>query len=131
MWRFSFVTCTFKPTVIKSNKRLYLSLVCMGIFSVSSQVFFPYLFIYLDKHLDMSALGSMLTPGVIAITAVFAIVMIAILVYIIAMSDKKGKAPFLFPAAILYIIGLVLVFFADDNILYFIHCIVAGNKLIL
>ncbi len=84
-------------------------------------VFFPYLFIYLDKHFDMSALGSMLTPGVIAITAVFAIVMIAILVYIIAMSDKKGKAPFLFPAAILYIIGLVLVFFADDNILYFIY----------
>ena len=111
----------FKPSVIKNNKRLYLSLVCMGIFSVSSQVFFPYLFIYLDKHLDMSALGSMLTPVTIAVTAIFALVMIAILVYIIAMSDKKGKAPFLFPAAILYIIGLVLVFFADDNILYFIY----------
>ena len=110
----------FKPSVIKSNKRLYISLVCMGIFSISSQVFFPYIFIYLDKHLDMSALGSMLTPGVIALTVAFVAVMIAILVYIIIMSDKKGKAPYLFPAAILYIIGLICVFFADDNILYFI-----------
>lgn len=110
----------FKPSVIKNNKSLYISLVCMGIFSVSSQVFFPYIFIYLDKHLDMSALGSMLTPGVIALAAAFVAVMVAVLVYIIIMSDKKGKAPYLFPAAILYLIGLVCVFFADDNILYFI-----------
>ncbi len=110
----------FKPSVIKSNKSLYISLVCMGIFSISSQVFFPYIFIYLDKHVDMSALGSMLTPGVIVFAAIFAIALIATLVYIIIMSDKKGKAPYLYPAVVLYLIGLVLVFFADDNILYFI-----------
>jgi len=110
----------FKPSVIKNNKSLYISLVCMGVFSVSSQVFFPYIFIYLDKHLDMSALGSMLTPGVIVFAAIFAAVLIGALVYIIIMSDRKGKAPYLYPAAILYLIGLVLVFFADDNILYFI-----------
>ena len=110
----------FKPSVIKNNKSLYISLVCMGVFSVSSQVFFPYIFIYLDKHLDMSALGSMLTPGVIVFVAIFAAVLIGALVYIIIMSDRKGKAPYLYPAAILYLIGLVLVFFADDNILYFI-----------
>ncbi len=111
----------FKPSVIKNNKRLYISLVCMGIFSVSSQVFFPYIFIYLDKHLDMSALGSMLTPGKIVLLVAFVLVMVAVLLYIIIMSDKKGKAPYLFPAAILYLIGLVCVFFADDNILYFIY----------
>lgn len=110
----------FKPSVIKNNKSLYISLVCMGVFSVSSQVFFPYIFIYLDKHVDMSALGSMLTPGVIVFTAIFAALLIGALVYIIIMSDRKGKAPYLYPAAILYLIGLVLVFFADDNILYFI-----------
>ena len=110
----------FKPSVIKNNKSLYISLVCMGVFSVSSQVFFPYIFIYLDKHLDMSALGSMLTPGVIVFAAIFAAALIGTLVYIIIMSDRKGKAPYLYPAAILYLIGLVLVFFADDNILYFI-----------
>ncbi len=110
----------FKPSVIKNNKRLYISLVCMGVFSISSQVFFPYIFIYLDKHVDMSALGSMLTPGVIVFSAIFALALIGTLVYIIIMSDKKGKAPYLYPAVVLYLIGLVLVFFADDNILYFI-----------
>ena len=110
----------FKPSVIKNNKRLYISLVCMGIFSISSQVFFPYIFIYLDKHVDMSALGSMLTPGVIIFAAIFAAVLISTLVYIIIMSDRKGKAPYLYPAVVLYLVGLVLVFFADDNILYFI-----------
>jgi MFS family permease len=110
----------FKPSVIKGNKSLYISLACMGIFSVSSQVFFPYIFIYLDKHLDMSALGSMLNLGTIILLVAFVLAMVAALVYIIAMSDKKGKAPYLFPAAILYLIGLVCVFFADDNILYFI-----------
>ena len=110
----------FKPSVIKNNKSLYISLACMGVFSVSSQVFFPNIFIYLDKHLDMSALGSMLTPGVIVFAAIFALALIGALVYMIIMSDRKGKAPYLYPAAIIYLIGLVLVFFADDNILYFI-----------
>ena len=110
----------FKPSVIKNNKRLYISLVCMGIFSISSQVFFPYIFIYLDKHLDMSALGSMLTPGVIVFAAIFALALIGTLVYIIIMSDRKGKAPYLYPAVVFYLVGLVLVFVADDNILYFI-----------
>ncbi len=110
----------FKPSVIKNNKSLYISLVCMGIFSVSSQVFFPYIFIYLDKHLDMSALGSMLSPGVIIFALVFVIALVAALVYIIIMSDRNGKAPYLYPAVTFYLIGLILVFFADDNILYFL-----------
>lgn len=114
------LTYGFKPSVIKGNKSLYISLLCMGVFSVSSQVFFPYIFIYLDKHLDMSALGSMLTPGVIVFAIIFVAVALATLVFIIIMSDKKGKTPFLFVSSVLYIIGLVLVFFADDNILYFL-----------
>ena len=96
----------------------------MGIFSVSSQVFFPYLFIYLGSHLNLGDLGSMLTPGVIVVTAIFVIAMLAILAYFIIMSDKKGKAPFLYPAVTFYIIGLILVFFADTNILYFIYAAV-------
>jgi MFS family permease len=114
------LTYGFRPSVIKNNKSLYISLVCMGVFSISSQVFFPYIFIYLDKHLDMSALGSMLTPGKIVFALVTVVLMISALVYMIIMSDRKGKAPYLFPAVVLYLIGLVLVFFADDNIYYFL-----------
>ena len=68
----------------------------------------------------MSALGSMLTPGRIVLALITVVLMISALVYMIVMSDRKGKAPYLFPAVVLYLIGLILVFFADDNIYYFL-----------
>ncbi len=116
----SFVECLiygFKPSVIKANKSLYLSLVSMGIFAVASQIFFPYLFIYVDHYIDMETL-KLTVPTIILAVAVIG-GSIAALVSIILLSDKKGKAPFLFPSAAFFIIGLVLVYFADKNIIYF------------
>ncbi len=116
----SFIECLtygFKPSVIKANKSLYLSLISMGIFSIASQIFFPYLFIYVDHYIDMETL-KLTVPTVILAIAVLGC-MVAAFVYIIIMSDKKGKAPFLFPSAAFFIIGLILVYFADKNIIYF------------
>ncbi len=111
------LTYGFKPSVIKNNKSLYISLLCMGIFSVASQVFFPYLFIYVDHYIDMETLK--LTVPTVILAVVVIIGAIASLVSIIILSDKKGKAPFLFPSAIFFIAGLVLVYFADKNIIWF------------
>lgn len=116
----SFIECLaygFKPSVIKSNKSLYLSLISMGIFSIASQIFFPYLFIYVDHYIDISTLKLTLPTILLAIVVIGG--GIAALVSIVIMSDKKGKAPFLFPSAAFFIIGLVLVYFADRNIIYF------------
>ena len=111
------LTYGFKPSVIKNNKSLYISLLCMGIFSVASQVFFPYLFIYVDHYIDMSTLKITVPVAILAIAVIGG--GIAALVSIIILSDKKGKAPFLFPSALFFIIGLVLVYFADKNIIWF------------
>ena len=111
------MTYGFRPSVIKGNKQLYLSLLCMGIFSVASQVFFPYLFIYVDHYIDMSTLK--LTVPVILLAVVVVVLSVGTLVSSIILSDKKGKAPFLFPAAAFFIAGLVLVYFSDKNIIYF------------
>lgn len=111
------MTYGFRPSVIKGNKKLYLSLLCMGIFSVASQVFFPYLFIYVDHYIDMSTLK--LTAPVIILAVAVVILAVVTLVSFIILSDKKGKAPFLFPSAALFVAGLVLVYFADKNIIYF------------
>lgn len=116
----SFAECMsygFRPSVIKNNKSLYISLVCMGIFSVASQIFFPYLFIYVAHYIDMETLK--LTAPTIILAAVVIIGAIAALISIVILSDKKGKAPFLFPSAAFFIIGLVLVYFADKNIIWF------------
>lgn len=116
----SFVECMtygFKPSVIKNNKSLYLSLVSMGIFAIASQIFFPYLFIYVDHYIDMSTLKLTLPVILLAVAVIGSSV--AALVFMIVMSDKKGKAPFLYPSAALFVIGLVLVYFADSNIIWF------------
>lgn len=111
------LTYGFKPSVIKNNKSLYISLLCMGIFAVASQVFFPYLFIYVDHYIDMSTLKITVPIAILAVAVVGG--SIAALVSIIILSDKKGKSPFLFPSALFFIIGLVLVYFADKNIIWF------------
>ena len=116
----SFIECLtygFKPSVIKANKSLYLSLVSMGIFAIASQIFFPYLFIYVDHYIDMETL-KLTVPTIILAVAVIG-GSIAALVSIILLSDKKSKAPFLFPSAVFFIIGLNLVYFADKNKIYF------------
>lgn len=116
----SFIECMtygFKPSVIKNNKSLYLSLVSMGIFAIASQIFFPYLFIYVDHYIDMSTLKLTLPVILLAVAVIGGAV--AALVFMIVMSDKKGKAPFLYPSAALFVIGLVLVYFADSNIIWF------------
>ncbi|MBQ2847694.1 MAG: MFS transporter [Clostridia bacterium] len=111
------LTYGFRPSVIKNNKSLYISLLCMGIFSVASQVFFPYLFIYVDHYIDMTTLK--LTVPTVILAVVVIVGAIASLISIVIMSDKKGKAPFLFPSALFFIIGLILVYFADKNIIWF------------
>ncbi len=116
----SFIECLtygFKPSVIKSNKSLYISLVCMGIFSIASQIFFPYLFIYVDHYIDMNTLQLTIPNIILAVVVIGGGV--AALVSMIILSDKKGKAPFLYPSAIFFVIGLILVYFADNNIIYF------------
>ena len=116
----SFVECLtygFKPSVIKNNKSLYISLVCMGIFSIASQIFFPYLFIYVDHYIDMNTLQLTVPNIILAVVVIGGGV--AALVSMIILSDKKGKAPFLYPSAIFFVIGLILVYFADNNIIYF------------
>lgn len=113
------LTYGFRPSVIKSNKSLYLSLVSMGIFAVASQVFFPYLFIYVGHCINMDTLKTTLTVPVIILAVVVVAAVITALVSFIILSDRKGKAPFLFPSAILFIVGLVLVYFAGDNIVWF------------
>ncbi len=116
----SFVECLtygFRPSVIKNNKGLYISLLCMGIFSIASQIFFPYLFIYVDHYIDMETLK--LTVPTIILAVVVLAGSVAALVSTIILSDRKGKAPFLYPSAAFFIVGLILVYLADKNIIWF------------
>ena len=47
----------FRPSVIKDNSRLYLTLLAVGFTSVSYQVFFPYLLVYLQYVIIPDKIG--------------------------------------------------------------------------
>lgn len=122
---FECLTYGFRPSVIKGNKSLYIALVCMGIFSISSQVFFPYLFIYIQHYVDMGTLSS--TPIYIIIPCVIALIgVILLLVKLYTSIDKVGKAKIAFPCSAIFVIGLALVHFAGKNFWFFAVTILLG-----
>ncbi len=122
---FECLTYGFKPSVIKNNKSLYIALICMGIFSIASQVFFPYLFIYIQHSVDMSTLTS--TPIYIIIPCVIALIgVVVLLVKLFTLIDKVGKAKIAFPCSAIFVAGLTLVYFAGKNFWFFAVSVLLG-----
>ncbi len=59
------MTYSFRTSVIKENKKLYLTLLLFAIFGISIQVFMPYLIIYYEKSLGISNYVIVLAPAII------------------------------------------------------------------
>ncbi len=105
----------FKPSVIKENSKLYLSLCCVCLYSIAVQCFFPFLFIYLDHGLGFKIedLLGYLNPTVIII-AVVALIGVGVgIIAIGKLTDKIGKRNLVMVAAALFIGGLISAGFAD------------------
>lgn len=106
----------FRPSVIKSHKSLYLSLCCMGIYAIASQIFFPYIFIYLEHQVDFKTQFSI--PSAI-IAGIIIIAVLAGVVASIFLMDKLGKAKFAYPAVVLFCVGLTALHFAGSHLIKF------------
>ena len=101
----------FRPCVIKSNGRLYLSLGAVCIFGVSVQMFFPYIFIYLQHFLSFDLNNLNITPTTAAIALVVLIGVVAGAVGLGILVDRLGKAKFIYPSVIVFVLGLAAAFF--------------------
>lgn len=62
---FSCIFYGFKPTTIKKNPLLYVTLICFAVFNISIQIFMPYLIIYYEKSLGMSDYVFIMAPAII------------------------------------------------------------------
>lgn len=94
----------FRPSVIKENSKLYLILSALSIYSIAVQVFFPYLFVYLEK---------VILPGVVfdAKTITVAVIAVAILaagVISLLKAAGKHKLKVYILTTVLFIIGLAI-----------------------
>ena len=94
----------FRPSVIKENSKLYLILAALSIYSISVQVFFPYLFVYLEK---------VILPGVVfdAKTITVAAIAVAILaagvITLLKVAGNHKLKVYIF-TTVLFIIGLAI-----------------------
>ena len=97
-----------RPSVIRENPQLYLSLAAFCLFSVAVQVFFPYLIIYIQNYLGITDYAIIL--GVVLIIAsVFSVISGKFI-------DKIGKMRFTVPAAVIMLTGLVAMYFVRKSV---------------
>ena len=96
----------FRPSVIKSNKSLYAALLIVVVYGIATQIFMPYLIIYMRTYLGFSVIEySIVFGAAIAIGAV-------INVYLGRLSDKMDKKRLLYVASAIMAVGLFAMYLA-------------------
>ena len=97
----------FRPSVIRANPSLYLTLAAFCLFSCAVQIFFPYLIIYMQNYLMIDNYAIVL--GIVLILASVISVIGGRFI------DKIGKLNFVLPAAAVMFLGLLGMFFVRSS----------------
>ncbi len=101
----------FRPSVIKENSRLYLTLASVCIFNCAFQVFFPYLFVYLQYVVladsSNAALLSPLSTSLIVVAVIVIAVLVAGVILLMKLSNKSKILGFV-PGVICLAVGLFI-----------------------
>ncbi len=123
----------FRPSVIKENSRLYLSLVAFCFAIIAFQVFYPYLLTYVQYVVipDNGGVGNILKAPVI-ITAVIVVgIVLALIVAMLKLSTKK-KGVCLVTGVVVLTLGFLLLSTSTNIyiILISIVPVVLGNALV-
>lgn len=97
----------FKPSTVKQNPRLYISLLAFIIFNISIQIFMPYLIIYYEVTLKMTDYVLIMAPAIIIASVVTA--------FWGKVYDKKGFAFSGIIAVFTLILGYIVLFFTTST----------------
>lgn len=89
-----------RPSAVRANPLLYLTLATWALWGISTQVFMPYLLIYLEHYLHLDAYALVLGGALIIASA--------ITILSGRLIDRFGKARVLIPTLLLYAVGLLL-----------------------
>ena len=100
------VSYGFRPSVIKSNAPLYLTLIIMGVYGVACQIFMPYLIIYMKTYLGFSVIEYSIVFGL-------AIILGALINLLLGgLTDRIDKVRLLYPAVAVLALGLLGMYLA-------------------
>ena len=104
----------FRPSVIKTNARLYLALAALGFFSIAVQVFFPYLLIYM-QYMVLPGVPAFDTMGIsFYLCAAGCLVLLVGGIIVLLKLGAKNKSYALIPAGVCFVCGLFALSFAHD-----------------
>ena len=123
----------FRPSVIKENSRLYLSLVSFCFAIIAFQVFYPYLLTYIQYVIipDNGGVENILKPSVIITAVIVAVILLACIVTLLKLSTRKRGV-----CLVIGVIVLTLGFFLLSTstsiytILISVLPVVLGNALV-
>ena len=99
----------FYPSSIKKNPSLYLTLLIVMIYGIATQIFMPYLIIYMKTYLSFSVIEYSLVFGLAILIGA------AINVPLTRLSDKLNKPSLLYYAVTAMAIGLIGMYFAPHD----------------
>lgn len=102
----------FRPSVIRENKTLYVSLAAFAVFGISIQIFMPYLILYYTETLKLENYVFIMAPAVILAAAVT--------VFYGRLYDKIGFMKTVLPALAMLGIGYLLFCFFTNTVLVFV-----------
>lgn len=100
----------FQLDVIRDHRKLYLYFFAMGIYGIASQIYMPYLIIYMQEYLKFDAIQySIVLAGVILGASI-------ITVFLGKSFDGKNKDKLLVYFSILYIFGMLSLYVMSKSI---------------
>lgn len=102
----------FRPSVIKSNKSLYITLIAFAVFGISIQIFMPYLILYYSVTLKMDNYVLIMAPAIILASIATA--------FYGRLYDKFKFTKTVIPAISLLICGYILLLLFKSTALVFI-----------
>ena len=99
----------FKPSSVKKNVPLYLTLCLVMVYGIATQTFMPYLIIYMKTYLGFSVMEYSVVFGACIILGAL------INLYLTRLSDKKDKTLMLYIACGVFTLGLFGMFIFNSG----------------
>ena len=97
----------FRPSVIKANPQLYITLIAFALFGISVQIFMPYLILYYEVSLKMSNYVLIMAPAIVIASVIAALYG--------RLYDKKGYLISIIPALSLLCLGYGVIFLTKST----------------
>ncbi len=105
----------FKPSVVKKNPDLYISLLVFMTFNMAMDAFMPYFMVYFQNATELHGLALSGMNFYIPLAVIMVVASLVVIVLGLTVLDRFEKTKLLLPALGVSAIGFLLMFFSVDT----------------